>query len=398
MSTFRNRAFALGAVLALAGLAIAPAQRGVAPAPAPGSTPPVKLSVPSGVPLSIASVDTSQTEMHPSGGALVIDLRCNLQVRNEGKGIVRSVSFAVLAQQSTIGGKASVAVPSLNIAPGETFPVRMNLRLLRPLPVPQTELVEVVVDGVLFSDLSFFGPDQLDSRRRLMVWEKEAERDRAFLKAALESSGPEGLQQAVLASLARQEQRPRLQARPLGRRGTRLSAAARAAAKRRVTLAFLDVPDSPLEALKGSALVTGRSVESPQVTVKNRSEKQVSYFELGWLVDDARGIRYAAGSLPAPASQIQLSPGESVSTDPQRRFLLRPLRAGENAPDFSVHGMTGYISQVQFKDGSIWIPSRESLRTADLLDVTPVSPEEQRLTDLYRHKGLNALVEELAKF
>jgi hypothetical protein len=32
----------------------------------------------------------------------------------------------VLAQEVTPGGKASVAVPSLNVASGETFPVRVD--------------------------------------------------------------------------------------------------------------------------------------------------------------------------------------------------------------------------------------------------------------------------------
>ena len=139
----------------------------------------------------------------------------------------------------------------------------------------------MVVDGVLLSGLSFFGPDKLDSRRRLMVWEMEAGRDRSYFKTALSTGGKEKLREEILASLRRQQARPRLQARPAGRAGRVLSTAARARAENQVALAFVDVPDSPLEALSGFAAVDGRSSESPHVTVRNRSPKAVRYFEMG---------------------------------------------------------------------------------------------------------------------
>ena len=60
--------------------------------------------------------------------------------------------------------------------------------------------------------------------------------------------------------------------------------------------------------------------------------------------------------------------------------------------------MTGFISQVEFTDGKVWVPSRQDLVDAALLKVLAPSPEEQRLADLYRKKGLTALVEELKKF
>jgi len=41
---------------------------------------------------------------------------------------------------------------------------------------------------------------------------------------------------------------------------------------------------------------------------------------------------------------------------------------------------------------------RENLANAALLPVVPPSAGEQRLSDLYRKKGLQALIEELKKF
>jgi hypothetical protein len=316
----------LVAVLALlgAGISHAPAQRPGAAGAVVLSDSAVNVTVPAGVPLSIASIDAGETEINSSGGALLIDLRCTLSVRNTGKAAVRSVSFSVFTQEGTVGGKASVAVPSLNVASDGTFPVRLNLRLLRPLPAPENGLVNVVVDGVLLSDFTFLGPDK-------------------------------------------------------------------------IALAFLDVPESPLEALSGSAMVDGPSSESPHVTVRNRSPKAVRYFEMGWLVDDADDKRYAAGSLPGPASRVDLRPGQSVSTHPQQRFVFSPRSRSGDSP-FAIKGMTGYVNHVVFEDDSIWIPSRESLDKARLLDVTPPSPEEQRLTGLYLNKGLDALIAELERF
>ena len=48
-------------------------------------------------------------------------------------------------------------------------------------------------------------------------------------------------------------------------------------------------------------------------------------------------------------------------------------------------------------DGKIWVPDRTSLENAQLLSVMAPSLEEQRLTDLYRKKGIHALVEDLKK-
>jgi len=64
----------------------------------------------------------------------------------------------------------------------------------------------------------------------------------------------------------------------------------------------------------------------------------------------------------------------------------------------SITGMTGFVGQVEFADGKVWIPTRDSLVTAQLLDVLEPSPEEQRLSDLYRKKGVKALTDELNKF
>jgi hypothetical protein len=60
--------------------------------------------------------------------------------------------------------------------------------------------------------------------------------------------------------------------------------------------------------------------------------------------------------------------------------------------------MTGYISSVEFTDGGLWIPSHAELDEPILRHVVAPSPEEQRLVQIYRKRGVAAVVDELKKF
>ncbi len=395
MSIYRKLVL-LAALLLSGGVSDAVAQRAKlswGPMPDPESA--VEVSVDAGVPLAIASKDASETEFHLRGGLMVVDLRCRLSVENTGPRHVRAVTFGVVAGPVTAGGKASVSVPSLNVAPGDTFPVNLSLRLIRPMPAP-SEFVKVSVDGVLFSDFTFFGPDRLDSRRKMTFWENEADRDRRYFKAALGLGGPQQLQAEVRASLERQRNRPRLAAR-LEAGGTLGSMTEQTRDERSLKLALLDLPQAPLELLSGTATVAGAAATTPVITVKNRSQRPIRYFELGWFVDDGAGVRYVAGWVPAPSAVRPLGPGRSASTSLARRIVFASKSQSTAKDQFAINGMSGYVSQVQFEDGTFWIPSRDDIRHPSLR-ATPVSAEEQRLSDLYRRKGLDALIKELSKF
>ena len=395
MSIYRKLPFLLAVLLLSAGASDAPAQQAKlswGPMPDPESA--VQVSLDDRVPLAIVSKDASETEFHLRGGLMVVDLRCRLSIENTGPRHVRAVTFGVVAGPVTVGGKASVSLPSLNVAPGDSFPVNLNLKLIRPMPAPR-EFVKVSVDGVLLSDFTFFGPDQLDSHRKMTFWEKEADRDRRYFKTALASGGPEQLQAEVRASLERQQNRPRLAARLAS--GTWASETEQVKDGRSVKLALLDLPEAPLELLSGTATVDGASATTPVITVKNRSQRPIRYFELGWFVDDGAGVRYVAGWVPAPSAVRPLKPGRSTSTSLARRIVFASKSENAAKDQFSINGMGGYVSQVQFGDGTFWIPSRDDIRHPSLR-ATPVSAEEQRLSDLYRRKGLEALIKELSKF
>jgi hypothetical protein len=246
--------------------------------------------------------------------------------------------------------------------------------------------VAMGLDGVLFDDLSFFGPDNLKSRRTLTVCEWEARRDRQYFKSLLSEGGPEKLRQEILASLARQADRPDLDVQVV-----RAGRATNFEPEKQVQFAFLHLPDSPVEPTDGMARIAGNEARAPQLEVKNLSDRPVRYLEIGWILRDARGKQFLAASVPA---DLNLAPG--AKTQVLRDTALKfPQRAGQ---PLSIEGMTGFVSSVEFSDGKVWIPSRPDLSDPQLQRVMAPSPEEQRLLQLYRKKGLNALVEELKKY
>ena len=325
--------------------------------------------------------------------ALVLDLHMLLTLRNASPNRIRGVVLSVVSQEVTVGGKASVSVPSLNVGPGEAFPVRIDLQLMRPTQAAASPLVKVELDGVLFHNLDFFGPDKLHSQRTLTGWEMEAQRDRENLKRVLAQAGVDGVRQAMLQIQAREDDRPQLNVR-LVRRRALSGAGAVAGGIRTEQFAFLHFPNAPVEPVDGWAELSGRGdvAEAAHINVHNRSNKPVRYVELGWLVSD-ENRQYMAASLPPSGPELVLRPNETARLDQDTE-----LRFSRNGEPLSVRRMTGFISQVEFTDGKIWVPSRQDLAGAALLKVLAPSPEEQRLADLYLKKGLPALIEELKKF
>src|SRR5256714_14963341 len=138
-----------------------------------------KIDLPKDSPVSVVSSDWGDSNATVRGGAYFVDVHAGLTLRNSGQRRIRGITLAVLAQEVTPGGKGAGSQPSLDVAPGDTFSLRIDMPLLRPLGGAQGgPAVEVRLDGVLFDDLTFYGPDKLHSQRTLTVWELEARRDR----------------------------------------------------------------------------------------------------------------------------------------------------------------------------------------------------------------------------
>jgi len=336
-----------------------------------------KVDFPADSPVALVSDDWGDSSANARGGAFFLDVHASLSLRNVSQKRVRGITLSVSAQDIAPGGKGSVSIPSLDAAPGDVFPVRIDLRLLRP--VGSNAAVEVKLDGILFDDLSFYGPDVLHSHRRMALWELEARRDRQYFKKLLETAGRDGLQKGIIESLARQADRAQPGVQMARGRSTN------ADPERDVAFALLEIPEAPVEPTSGTAKIAGNEAHAPHFEIHNRGDRPVRYLEIDWVIKDRQGREFLAASMPA---DVSMAPGRSgeVVEDAALRFT---------AP---VQSMSAFVSTVGFADGSYWIPTRASINDARLRRLIAPSPEEQRLTQIYLKKGLPGLIEELKKF
>jgi len=350
----------------------------------------IHLNLPKDSPVAIISMTNDQSRATMRGAAMVLDLHMALTLRNGGTGRIHGITLRVVSQEVAMGGKGSVTIPSLNVAPGEVFPVRIDMQLVRPNQGAGGPLVQVDLDGVLFDNLSFFGPDRLNSRRYLTACELEAQRDREHLRRVLAQGGAEGLRQQMIGSLKRQSELQPLTVKV--RRGGTVVTSAAVGSEHVAEFAFLQLPESPVEPVQGWATLSGNEARAPRIEVRNKSPRPVKYVELGWIVSDATGRQYMAGALPSSEPGLYLPPGQSA-----RILQESSLNFSSNGQPVNVRKMTGFVSQVEFADGKVWVPNRQALENPVLQKVMAPSNEEMRLSSIYLRKGLDALVQELKR-
>ncbi len=369
----------------------------------------VKIDLPADSPVTLISASTGQSRVTPQGGMLVLDLHMSLTLRNSGAHSVRGVALLITAQEFTPGGKGAVARPCIDVPAGQNFTVPIDIRLVKPVQQATGPLVHVQLDGVLFDDLSFYGPNRVKSSQRdLTLWEVEAQRDRTYYKQVLQAKGEDGLKKEVLTSMSRAGDRPQLDValshsgRTVGSAATNAADSGPAADK--VHFAFLSLPDAPVLAVQGQADIAGNEVRSPWIEVQNLDKKKaVRYVEIGWVVKDKEGNEYLAGSVPGSGvsalNTSGASPGAVIQAGQRGRLepgsTLKFSRAGKA---IGIQSMTGFVSQVEFADGKVWVPSRKDLDSSPLLRTMSPSTEEQRLLDIYARQGLAALVADLGKY
>jgi hypothetical protein len=361
---------------------------------APLSNSSVSINLPADSPVALLNFSTGSSRTAAVGPQLLLDLNLSLTLRNISNNRIHGVTLRVVSQEVALGGVGSVFQPSLNVGPGEAFPVHITTKLMRPAQMAGGPLLQVNLDGVLFQDLSFYGEDKLHSRRIMTASEMEAQRDRLALKKLLAQGGNPALKGAILKILQRQEALPQLQGRIV--RGHTMTSAAVAAIgpERQEKFAFVQLPDSPVELKKGTALVAGNEARTPDIEVYNRTDRPVKYVELGWILTDPSGKAYMAGSLPSTDPAFSL-PAKGTGQVRQENSLAFSAKG----QPFTIRNVTGFVSQVEFADGKVWVPNRQSLESnALLLEVLAPSVEEERLANLYVTKGIGALADELKKY
>ncbi len=66
-----------------------------------------------------------------------------------------------------------------------------------------------------------------------------------------------------------------------------------------------------------------------------------------------------------------------------------------------IGAVMAFVGNVEFADGNLWIPTRRDITEATtdpvLRRALATSPEQQRLAEIYRRRGIYGLAEELKK-
>jgi hypothetical protein len=101
-----------------------------------------------------------------------------------------------------------------------------------------------------------------------------------------------------------------------------------------------------------------------------------------------------AGSIPVALSS------ETIQTVKMTDAAALRFSNGGGEP-MVIGALRAFVSDVEFSDGKLWIPSRTDI---DLATSDPIlrhelasSPEQQRLAKIYRLRGTTGLAEELKR-
>jgi hypothetical protein len=151
---------------------------------------------------------------------------------------------------------------------------------------------------------------------------------------------------------------------------------------------------APVQPIGGGAQVVGNEVRAPYVELRRMSSRGVRSLELGWIVRDDHDRDFVSGSIPVTLSAEAVQ-SVKITDSAAMRFsngIGQPMIIG---------ALRAFVSDVEFNDGKVWIPTRADI---DEATTDPVlrhelanSPEQQRLAKIYRLKGTTGLAEELKR-
>ena len=198
-----------------------------------------KIDLPKDSPVAVLSADYKDSNETARGGAMLLDLHAALSLRNSSQRRIRGITLLVTAQDVTPGGKGSVTGPVWMSVRTRLFRAHRSA-VAAALAGRHRVPVQISLDGVLFEDLSFYGPDKLSSRRTLdgirsaagpQVFQIAFGRGRSGAVAAGDVSRPgtPGRSPSMDVQVVR------------GARATNFEP------EKQVQFAFLQLPDSPIE-------------------------------------------------------------------------------------------------------------------------------------------------------
>jgi len=378
--------FLAGVVLALTLGANSPAMTDTDPNSVPRW---LNFDFPRDSPVLLVSFAMGSSTAKIRGTSMLLDLHASFVLRNVGGKSLSGLTMRVEAPDLQ-SGKGSVTIPSLTVQPGDTFPVRLDMEILRPISAGRTgtpSLVEVGLDCALFSDLTAYGPDQLHSRHTLVVYQLEARREREYLAQLLHNQEWAKLRDELNFGL------PDASPRSLGLEFIHGPLSSMLSGKS-FSVSPVVFSGAPVQPIGGGAEVVGNEVRGPFVELRRMSNRGLRSVELGWIVRDDHDREFVGGSVPVTLS------AEAVQSVRITDSAALRFSNGTGQP-MMIGTLRAFVNDVEFSDGKVWIPSRADIdeATSDpvLRHELANSPEQQRLAKIYRLKGTTGLAEELKR-
>ncbi len=124
-----------------------------------------------------------------------------------------------------------------------------------------------------------------------------------------------------------------------------------------VAVNTMGFPGAPVQAIGGDAQISGNEIHTPRIELRNISRRPVRSVDMGWIVRDERGRDFVAGSVPAamPLGPVQTAVANETGTLRFSNASGQPLTIG---------ALMAFVSNVEFEDGNLWIPSRTDINEA----------------------------------
>lgn len=372
------------AALAIA-LGIAPLARAESPAPA------VQFNVPDDSPILLQSFDVSAVPERPRGTPIVREFDTRLRVRNASSKTIVGVAVSVAYEGISAVPAASVVTTGIRVAPQAEFPLHIALETAHAtrVSISSPGTVQILLDCVLFSDLSTYGPNHLRERMNLLVYELQARRERGYISQLLKAGRLPDIREELNFGLPAEAPAWALKVatqRNMGR-GELLH-----------VQALLE--SGPIQIVRGTIEAAGGRFWSPLFEVRAQNRAVPASLDIALILADERGREAIAAILPFSIE------ADASGTIRLQSAITAQASALDSVPVL-IRKCHAFVSDVRFADGSVWIPSRADLEKASaaslpndapLLNALSTCPERQRLAAVFRRGGMQAVESDLKRF
>jgi hypothetical protein len=339
------------------------------------------VAIPERAPITLEDFDVSPKPRPPRDGLETSPLHIALRVRNATQKTIAAVAFRIQTHTRTGVLQAAFAVEGLNAFPNREIPVNADVQPV----LSGGGSLELILDSVLFADLTSYGPDQAEALRLLTEDEAANRVERDYLSRLIAN----GQLDEVARELNAASVNP-----PPAANFELFEPAHPSVLPREVGTRTMHVPGVPLQ-----IAAAGTAGGQLGVRLSNFSARTVSSVEVEVDGFDSTGDLVVAAHVPFIV-RIPAGGTESIETGPG-------VGIRSQGPTGTVRSRVVFLRSVQFENGSWWTPEvhvgdAPSLgpaiqQTSTLVQILDRSPARLRLGALLRQSGMGAVEAELTR-